>query len=81
MENYYLYLVLIIYSLIVAKILVSETPKTNNSGVNSGEDSGLKCRLDLFANTFSARYLDFVFSIVSSFLVNHLGKSKILSLN
>ena len=65
----------------VAKILVSETPKTHNSGVNSGEYSGLKCRLDWFANTFPARYLDFVFSIVLSFLVNHLGKSEVLSLN
>ena len=65
----------------VAKILVSETPKTNNSGVNSEEDSGLKCRVDWLASTFPAKYLDFVFSIILSFLVNHLGKSEISSLN
>ena len=50
----------------VAEILTSKTPATN-SGVNSEEDSGLKCRVDWLAGTFSAKYLDFVFSIVSSF--------------
>ena len=50
----------------VAEILTSKTPVTN-SGVNSEEDSGLKCRVDWLGGTFSAKYLDFVFSIVSSF--------------
>ena len=51
----------------VAEILASGTP-TTNSGVNSEENSGLKCRVDWLAGTFSAKYLDFVFSIASSFL-------------
>ena len=55
----------------VAEILASGTPSDSigvNSELDSQEESGLKCRIDWLAVTFHVKYLDFVFSIVSSFL-------------